>query len=93
MLKKYYLGGFFWVPIPIKQYQNMSGFTSDCLSGRGMAQFRKKGGIGKRGYDLKSGDNTPFRTMVTKEHIKEKSASSRCHMYNLLVPRLQNLKN
>ena len=27
MLKKYYLSGFFWVPIPVEQYQNMSGFT------------------------------------------------------------------
>ena len=30
MLKTYYLGRFFWVPIPIKQYQNMSGFAGDC---------------------------------------------------------------
>ena len=27
MLKKYYLGGFFWTPIPHKWYQNMSGFA------------------------------------------------------------------
>ena len=27
MLKRYYLGGFFWVPIPLKQYQNRSGFA------------------------------------------------------------------
>ena len=27
MLKKYYLGGFFWVPILVKQHQNMSGFA------------------------------------------------------------------
>ena len=27
MLKKYYLVGFFLVPIPVKQYQNMSGFA------------------------------------------------------------------
>ena len=27
MLKKYYLGGFFWVLILHKRYQNMSGFT------------------------------------------------------------------
>ena len=27
MLKKYYLGEFFLVPIPVKQYQNMSGFA------------------------------------------------------------------
>ena len=27
MLKKYYLGGFFWAPIPVKQYQNTSGFA------------------------------------------------------------------
>ena len=26
--QKYYLGRFFWVPIPHKQYQNMSGFAS-----------------------------------------------------------------
>ena len=25
MLKKYYLGRFFWVPILVKWYQNMSG--------------------------------------------------------------------
>ena len=25
MLKKYYLGGFFWAPIPHKRYQNTSG--------------------------------------------------------------------
>ena len=28
MSKKYYLGEFFWVPIPVKRYQNMSGFAS-----------------------------------------------------------------
>ena len=28
MLKKYYLGGFFWAPIPVKQYQNTSGFAA-----------------------------------------------------------------
>ena len=27
MLKKYYLGGFFWAPIPHKRYQNTSGFA------------------------------------------------------------------
>ena len=27
MLKKYYLGRFFWATIPHKQYQNMSGFA------------------------------------------------------------------
>ena len=27
MLKKYYLGAFFWAPIPHKRYQNISGFT------------------------------------------------------------------
>ena len=27
MLKKYYLGGLFWAPIPRKQYQNTSGFA------------------------------------------------------------------
>ena len=27
MLQKYYLGGFFWVPIPHKHDQNMSGFA------------------------------------------------------------------
>ena len=27
MLKKYYLGGFFWAPIPVKWYQNNSGFA------------------------------------------------------------------
>ena len=27
MLKKYYLGGSFWVPISHKQYQNTSGFA------------------------------------------------------------------
>ena len=27
MLKKYYLGGFFWAPILLKWYQNMSGFA------------------------------------------------------------------
>ena len=27
MLKKYYLGGFFWAPIPVKRYQNTSGFA------------------------------------------------------------------
>ena len=29
MLKKYYLGGFFWAPIPFKRYQNTSGFTGE----------------------------------------------------------------
>ena len=29
MLKKYYLGEFFWVPILHKRYQNMSGFAGD----------------------------------------------------------------
>ena len=29
MLKKYYLGGFFLVPIPVKQYQNTSGFGGE----------------------------------------------------------------
>ena len=29
MLKKYYLGRFFWALIPVKWYQNMSGFASD----------------------------------------------------------------
>ena len=29
MLKKYYLGGFFWAPTLHKQYQNISGFTGD----------------------------------------------------------------
>ena len=29
MLKKYYLGGFFWAPIPVKRYQNTSGFASE----------------------------------------------------------------
>ena len=29
MLKKYYLGGFFWAPIPLKRYQNTSGFAAD----------------------------------------------------------------
>ena len=29
MLKKYYLGGFFWAPTRHKQYQNISGFTGD----------------------------------------------------------------
>ena len=28
MLKKYYLGGFFWAPILVKQYQNTSEFVS-----------------------------------------------------------------
>ena len=28
MLKKYYLGGFFWAPIPHKRYQNTSGFAA-----------------------------------------------------------------
>ena len=28
MLKKYYLGRFFWVPIPVKRYQHTSGFAS-----------------------------------------------------------------
>ena len=27
MLKKYYLGRFFWAPIPVKRYQNLSGFA------------------------------------------------------------------
>ena len=27
MFKKYYLGGFFWAPIPHKRYQNTSGFA------------------------------------------------------------------
>ena len=27
-LKKYYLGGFFWAPIPHKRYQNTSGFAN-----------------------------------------------------------------
>ena len=31
MLKKYYLGGFFWVPILHKQYQNTSGFAAEYL--------------------------------------------------------------
>ena len=43
----------------------------------------KKRGIDKRGGWFKKGDNTPFQTLVTKEHTKEKSASSRSHMYNL----------
>ena len=31
MLKKYYLGGFFWALILVKRYQNMSGLASaDC---------------------------------------------------------------
>ena len=29
MLKKYYLGGFFWAPIPVKRYQNTSGFAGE----------------------------------------------------------------
>ena len=29
MLKKYYLGRFFWVPILYKWYQNTSGFEAD----------------------------------------------------------------
>ena len=36
MLKKYYLGGFFLAPIPVKRYQNTSGFAgadfTDCMS-------------------------------------------------------------
>ena len=32
MLKKYYLGGFFWAPILLKWYQNMSGFTADIVN-------------------------------------------------------------
>ena len=31
MLKKYYLGGFFWAPKPSKRYQNMSGLASTPL--------------------------------------------------------------
>ena len=31
MLKKYYLGGFFWAPIPHKRYQNTSGFAGDFI--------------------------------------------------------------
>ena len=31
MLEKYYLGGFFWVMILHKRYQNMSGFAGACL--------------------------------------------------------------
>ena len=27
MLKKYYLGTFFWAPIPHNRYQNISGFA------------------------------------------------------------------
>ena len=29
MLKKCYLGTFFWAPIPHKPYQNMSGFAGE----------------------------------------------------------------
>ena len=29
MFKKYYLGGFFWVPTSDKRYQNTSGFAGD----------------------------------------------------------------
>ena len=29
MLKKYYVGEFFWAPIPHKQYQHTSGFPDD----------------------------------------------------------------
>ena len=36
MLKKYYLGRFFLAPIPVKRYQNTSGFAAadftDCMS-------------------------------------------------------------
>ena len=32
MLKKYYLGGFFWAPIPVKRYQNTSGFAGVHVS-------------------------------------------------------------
>ena len=28
MLKKYYLGGLFWAPIPHKRYQNTYGFAA-----------------------------------------------------------------
>ena len=31
MLKKYYLGGFFWVPIPHRWYQNMSEFAAGVV--------------------------------------------------------------
>ena len=31
MLKKYYLGEFFWAPIQVKWYQNTTGFTSGTL--------------------------------------------------------------
>ena len=31
MLKKYYLDGFFWLPILVKWYQNMSGFAYVCV--------------------------------------------------------------
>ena len=31
MLKKYYLGGFFWVPILHRRYQNMSEFAADVV--------------------------------------------------------------
>ena len=36
MLKKYYLGGFFFflVLIPLKWYQNMSGFAGDILAAK-----------------------------------------------------------
>ena len=40
MLKKYYLGLFFWVPIPVKQYQNMSGFASTSLKDEPMGVVR-----------------------------------------------------
>ena len=29
--KKYYMGGFFWVPIPVKWYQNTSGFIFENI--------------------------------------------------------------
>ena len=33
---KYTLGRFFWAPIPHKQYQNTSGFASDCIGQHGV---------------------------------------------------------
>ena len=32
MLKKYYLGGFFWAPIPHKRYQNTYGFAGEVYT-------------------------------------------------------------
>ena len=42
MLKKYYLGGFFWAPIQVKWYQNTYGFAGDMISSQQITYVKKR---------------------------------------------------